>query len=116
VSQLTAIGASLGKPLAKWAPHTFTDTAGLQYAAQTMAEGTVWILILSPPDPNAGVWAGTIGPGGTVIWPSPIDPTPSGGGGAILPDDLNNGLAYINTIFDAGALEALSLPDGEAVS
>jgi hypothetical protein len=73
-----------------------------------MVEDTVWILVLSPPDPDAGLWSGTIGPGGTINWPSQIDPNPVGG--EILDDPapapLTASAVVVNQASDLGALPA----------
>ena len=71
----------LGTSLAGFTPQMFTSIAGVQVSAVTMTKDTIWVLTLSPPDPNAGLWAGTIGTGGVINWPTQIDPNPSTGGG-----------------------------------
>jgi hypothetical protein len=76
-----------------------------------MPEGTVWQLTLSPPDPDAGIWFGTIGPGGTIIWPSPIDPNPPGGGGLLddpFPAPLIPAIHVVNA---PGILDQLATGD-----
>ena len=81
-----------GHPLAYFDPATFADVAGLEYSAPAMAEDTVWVLTLSPPDPNAGTWSGTIGAGGVIIWPTGIDPNPPPSGDCGLDDQHPAGL------------------------
>ena len=66
--------------MAGFDPQMFTSTEGVTAAAPTQVKDTVWVLTLSPPDPNAGVWAGTFGAAGTINWPTTLDPNASSGG------------------------------------
>lgn len=107
----------MGHPLG-YGVAAFTSVAGLEFSAAGMFEGTPWRLTLSPPDPNAGTWWGTIGPGGTVIWPTPIDPNPPSGGGCLddqFPSPLVPGHAggFLSaTQLDTGTF---SLPPGDTL-
>lgn len=102
-----------GGPWAEFEPANFSSRAELEYSAPSMAEETIWILVLSPPDPDAGLYSGTIGPGGTIIWPTPIDPNPPAGGG-VLDDPAPVGLmAAAPLINPAPGLQAL--PPGDAI-
>lgn len=103
---------NLGGTLAIQTYHAFSSVAGLEYSAPFMGEGAVWQLTLSPPDPNAGIWWGTIGPGGTIIWPSPIDPTPPAGG-AVLDDPYPAPLAGVGPVINP-ASTVQALPPGDA--
>lgn len=104
---------SIGLSFGLWSPAPFTTVAGLTFAAQTMSSGTLWTLTLSPPDPNAGVWAGTIGPGGVVNWPTQLDP--SGGGEGLddpFPAPLISVFIYNQNQIDTGVQ---GLPSGDAL-
>lgn len=103
---------SIGSPLAGYGPHTFTSISGVELAAPTMTGGTIWVLNLSPPDPNAGTWTGTIGLSGKVDWPSGIDPNPPVGGlGDGMP--VTTRIRYYNeSAIDTGVQH---LPPGDAL-
>ena len=96
----------LGTSLAGFSPQMFTSTSGLEFSAQTMSKDTVWVLVLSPPDPLAGLWAGTIGAGGVINWPTAIDPNPPSGG---LGDENPCGILQLrllgNTQIDTGVTQ-----------
>ena len=50
----------------------------------TLAPFTVWVLTISPPDPLAGYYSGTVDPAGNLIGPCVLfPPPPSGGGGGL---------------------------------
>ena len=73
-------GGGFGKPFGKTQLHGFSQLSTL--VASTLGPFSVWTLTISPPDPLAGFYAGSVDALGAPVLPPPLGPpTPGGGGG-----------------------------------